>query len=70
MQTAVGRKAEIGDERFMCHQNEPPCTFILGLTPKGTEGKNLMEVEEAGLWVVFRKDVLEPILCKLTKHVE
>lgn len=43
----------------MGHQNELPCTYVLGLTPKGTEGKNVMEVEEVGLWVVFRKDMLQ-----------
>lgn len=43
----------------MGHQNELPCTYVLRLTPKGTEGKNVMEVEEVGLWVVFRKDMLQ-----------
>lgn len=54
----------------MGHQNESPCKYVLGLTPKGTEGKNLMEVEEVGLWAVFRQDVLEPTLCKPKKQLE
>lgn len=41
----------------MGHQNEPPCIYIHGLTPKGTEGKNLMEVEDVGLWVLLRQRV-------------
>lgn len=55
MQTAVERKAEIDEhERSWVTKMKHLADIVLELTLKGTRKKNLMEVGEVGLWVVFR----------------